>query len=166
MDIYCAPLVLYLLPSFIRKIKEKISLKSAIFIALRTILVLFLFLRILVVLTGEPTWDTDIRKQIPFGLDAIFFGILIVCIKNFILNIYIMLRSNFFACIYVLIFIYSIFLYECLLYSNIDTSFFHRILGFNIYNISMAFTLLFFDQNTITNKHLSRNKLISFFYFC
>ena len=95
-----------------------------------------------------------------------FFGILIVCIKNFILNIYIMLRSNFFACIYVLIFIYSIFLYECLLYSNIDTSFFHRILGFNIYNISMAFTLLFFDQNTITNKHLSRNKLISFFYFC
>ena len=73
MDIYCAPLVLYILPSFIRKIKEKISLKSAIFIALRTILVLFLFLRILVVLTGEPTWDTDIRKQIPFGLDAIFF---------------------------------------------------------------------------------------------
>ena len=160
-----APLVLYLLPSFIRKNKRKISLESAIFIALGIILALFLFLRILVVLAGEPTWDTDIRKQIPLRLDAIFFGILIVCIKKFIPNFYNVLKSGlFFACIYVLIFIYSIFLYECLLCSNIDTSFFHRTLGFSLCDILMAFTLPFFDQNALANEYLRRNIKISFIF--
>ena len=159
-----APAVVFMLPTAWKTVTRA----KAVSLSVVAMLLLFLALRLGTVLCFDPPWDEGVRKQIHLRIDAIFFGVGMACCRRFRSQLYAKMGGvpfvlSVLSCL--LLYLYN--LYISLLNGNMDTSLFHRTLGFSVCDGLMVLLLPFFTQHRLVNARLAlHRKAAGFFSRC